>query len=33
VKSRFLSSAELELKEAMEFYETAREGLGFEFLK
>ena len=29
---RFLSTAELELKEAMEFYEAAREGLGAEFL-
>lgn len=32
MKARFLSTAELELKEAMEFYETAREGLGAEFL-
>jgi plasmid stabilization system protein ParE len=32
VKVRFLSTAELELKEAMEFYESAREGLGAEFL-
>ena len=32
MKSRFLSTAELELKEAIEFYETAREGLGAEFL-
>jgi toxin ParE1/3/4 len=32
VKARFLSTAELELKEAMEFYEAAREGLGSEFL-
>jgi len=27
VKARFLSTAVLELKEAMEFYESAREGL------
>jgi hypothetical protein len=32
VKARFVSTAELELKEAMEFYEAAREGLGAEFL-
>ena len=32
MKARFLSTAELELKEAMEFYEAAREGLGAEFL-
>jgi hypothetical protein len=32
VKVRFLSTAELELKEAVEFYEHAREGLGEEFL-
>ena len=32
MKARFLSTAELELKEAMEFYEAAREGLGEEFL-
>ena len=32
MKSRFLSTAELELKEAMEFYEAAKEGLGAEFL-
>jgi ParE toxin of type II toxin-antitoxin system, parDE len=32
VKARFLATAELELKEAMEFYEAAREGLGVEFL-
>jgi len=31
VKARFLSTAEIELKEAMEFYEAAREGLGAEF--
>ena len=32
MKARFLSTAELELKVAMEFYEAAREGLGAEFL-
>jgi hypothetical protein len=32
VKARFLSTAEHELKEAMTFYEAAREGLGMEFL-
>ena len=32
MKVRFLSIAELELKEAIEFYESAREGLGAEFL-
>ncbi len=32
MKARFLSTAELELKEGMEFYESAREGLGAEFL-
>jgi hypothetical protein len=32
VKARFLSTAETELKEAMEFYEAAREELGTEFL-
>lgn len=32
MKARFVSTAELELKEAMEFYESAREGLGAEFL-
>ena len=32
MKARFLSTAEWELKEAMEFYESAREGLGAEFL-
>ena len=32
MKARFASTAELELKEAMEFYESAREGLGAEFL-
>jgi hypothetical protein len=32
VKARLVSTAERELKEAMEFYESAREGLGVEFL-
>jgi toxin ParE1/3/4 len=32
VKARFLSTAESELKDAMEFYEAAREGLGAVFL-
>jgi hypothetical protein len=32
VKARFVSTAETELKEAMEFYESTREGLGAEFL-
>ena len=32
MKARFVSTAELELKEAMEFYESARTGLGAEFL-
>ena len=32
MKVRFASTAELELKEAMEFYESARPGLGAEFL-
>jgi len=32
VKARFTSVAELELKEAMEFYEAAQSGLGAEFL-
>jgi plasmid stabilization system protein ParE len=32
VKARFASTAERELKEAMEFYESARQGLGAEFL-
>ena len=32
MKAGFLSTAELELKEAVEFYETAREGPGAEFL-
>ena len=32
MKVRFASAAELELKEAMAFYESARTGLGAEFL-
>jgi hypothetical protein len=32
VKARFVSTAELELREAMEFYESSRAGLGAEFL-
>jgi len=32
VKARFVSTAERELREAMEFYESSREGLGSEFL-
>lgn len=32
MKGRLVSIAELELKEAMEFYESARTGLGAEFL-
>jgi hypothetical protein len=32
VKAHFTSIAELELKEAMEFYESAQSGLGAEFL-
>lgn len=32
MRARFLSTAELELKEAMVFYEAARAGLGAEFL-
>jgi hypothetical protein len=32
VKAHFTSIAERELKEAMEFYETAQVGLGAEFL-
>jgi len=32
VRVRFTSTAETELKEAMEFYQSAREGLGAEFL-
>lgn len=32
MKARFTSVAELELKEAMEFYEAAQAGLGAKFL-
>jgi len=32
VRVRFTSTAEAELKVAMEFYQSAREGLGAEFL-
>jgi len=32
VKARFASTAEGELREAMEFYESTHEGLGAEFL-
>lgn len=32
MKAHFLSTAELELREAVEFYEAARKGLGSEFL-
>lgn len=32
MKAHFTSIAELELKEAMEFYETKQTGLGAEFL-
>jgi plasmid stabilization system protein ParE len=32
MRVRFLSTAEAELKEAMEFYESNRVGLGAEFL-
>lgn len=32
MKARFASTAERELKEAIEFYESAREGSGAEFL-
>lgn len=32
MKLRFASPAERELKEALEFYESARQGLGGEFL-
>jgi hypothetical protein len=32
VKAHFTSIAELELKEAMEFYESKQAGLGAEFL-
>lgn len=33
MKVRFVSTAELELKDAMKFYESARAGLGAEFLR
>ena len=32
MKARFVSAAELELKEAMEFYESAQAGFGAKFL-
>ena len=32
MRVRFTSTAETELKEVMEFYQSAREGLGAEFL-
>jgi hypothetical protein len=32
VKARFTSAAEQELKEALEYYDAARPGLGAEFL-
>jgi hypothetical protein len=32
VKARLVSTAELELKAAVQFYESARAGLGAEFL-
>jgi len=32
VKARIVSTAELELKEAMEYYEAAQPGLGAKFL-
>jgi plasmid stabilization system protein ParE len=32
VKARFTSAAERELKEALEFYEAAQQGLGSQFL-
>jgi hypothetical protein len=32
VRARFTSAAEMELKEAMESYEAAQEGLGAKFL-
>ena len=32
MKARFLSSAEAELREALEFYESAQPGLGDQFL-
>ena len=33
MKVRFVSTAQLELKEAMAFYESAKKGLGAEFLQ
>lgn len=33
MKARLVSTAELELKEALEFYESSRAGLGVEFLQ
>lgn len=33
MKVRFVSTAELELREAMEFYESVQEGLGADFLR
>lgn len=33
MKARFTSPAELELKEAIEFYESAQNGLGAKFLE
>ncbi len=32
MKVQFVSTAELELKEAMDFYESAQQGLGANFL-
>lgn len=32
MKVQFVSTAELELKEAMDFYESAQQGLGAKFL-
>jgi hypothetical protein len=32
VKARFVSTVEVELKEALEFYEVAEAGLGARFL-
>jgi toxin ParE1/3/4 len=33
VKARFTSTAEIELREAMEFYEATQNGLGARFLE
>ena len=33
MKARFVSTAELELKEAMDFYDSAQPGLGAKFLQ